>query len=148
MSGKLLHLLRGAEVLPWEECRCTVGLSRGRIKNSGEVAPVAHSPQADADPAPRGPLEAQATRTGPHTGARESTARPDCASPNVQRLRTGAPRSPQEPAQQLDRHAPGRGHTSAHTATRPARREQGGRRSQDGCSVSQWWAGMGIQARK
>lgn len=31
----------GADVFPWEECRYTIGLSRGRIKNPGEVASAA-----------------------------------------------------------------------------------------------------------
>lgn len=31
----------GADVFPWEECCYTIGLSRGRIKNPGEVASAA-----------------------------------------------------------------------------------------------------------
>ena len=31
----------GADVFPWEECRYTIGLSRGHIKNPGEVASAA-----------------------------------------------------------------------------------------------------------
>lgn len=90
-------------MLPWEECCCTIGLSRGRIKNPGEVAPAAagsfdsHTPHRQTQTlAPRCPTEAQTTRTRPHTGARENTAGMGLCAHNTHRLRSGNPTEPEE----------------------------------------------------
>lgn len=122
-------------MFPWEECCCTIGLSRGRIKNPGEVAPAAagsfdsHTPHRQTQTlAPRCPTTAQTTRTGPHTGARENTVGMRLRAPNAQRLRNGNPMEPAE-ARATDQHPRCRwAHGCAHSP------EVGKTQGRDGCT--------------
>ena len=117
----------GADVFPWEECRYTIGLSRGHIKNPGEVASAAagsfdsHTPHGQ-------------TQTPGSLLPREGTNHPRGTPHRSQRKHGGdAPRPPQAGGLYPESRGAPRclfcrsnthcadGHTEEHTAPGPAR---------------------------